>query len=85
MKCGHPGNFLSSRCRRVSGADQSCAEKCGDSTSAKVSTSGPDDDSQQGPEHTEARPRAERSSVAGCNDADLEQTTDELERKEKRA
>ena len=27
-----------------------------------------------GPEHTEARPRADRSSVAGCNDADLEQT-----------
>ena len=27
-----------------------------------------------GPEHTEARPRADRSSVAGCNDADFEQT-----------
>ena len=47
---------------------------CSDSISAKVSTDGPDDDSQQGPEHTEARPRADRSSVAGCNDADLEQT-----------
>ena len=51
-----------------------CAEDCSDSTSAKVSTDGADDDSQQGPEHTEARPRADRSSVAGCNDADLEQT-----------
>ena len=42
--------------------------------SAKVSTDGPDDDSQQGPEHTEAQPRADRSAVARCNDADLEQT-----------
>ena len=42
--------------------------------SAKVSTDGPDDDSQQSPEHTEAQPRADRSAVARCNDADLEQT-----------
>ena len=49
-------------------------KSCSESTTAKVSTDGPDDDSQQGPEHTEARPRADRSSVAGCNDAELEQT-----------
>ena len=30
--------------------------------------------SQQGPEHIGAGPRADRSSVAGCNDADFEQT-----------
>ena len=58
----------------VSGRVQGCAESCSDFTSAKVSTDGPDDDSQQIPEHIEARPRADRSSVAGCNDADLEQT-----------
>ena len=50
----------------------------------KVSTDGPDDNSQQGPEHTEARPRADSSSVVGCNDADLEPTTDELDRERKR-
>ena len=49
-------------------------KSCSESTTAKVSTDGPDDDSQQGPQRTEARPRADRSSVAGCNDADLEQT-----------
>ena len=43
-------------------------------TSEKVSTNDPDENSQQGPEHTEARPRADRSSIAGCNDANLEQT-----------
>ena len=32
------------------------------------------DDWQQRPEHTEARLRADSSSVAVCNDADLEQT-----------
>ena len=53
----------------------SCQELClTPSTRSKVSTDGPDDDSQQGPEHTEARPRADRSSFAGCNDADLAQT-----------
>ena len=62
------------RCRRLSGRDQCCAEHCSDSTSAEVSTSGPDDDSLQGPEHADARLRADRSSVAGCNDADLERT-----------
>ena len=48
------------------------------------STDRPDDDSQQGPEHIEARPRADRSSVARCNDADLEQTADELEKERER-
>ena len=38
------------------------------------STHDPDDDAQQGPEHTDARPRADSSSVAKCSDADLEQT-----------
>ena len=62
-------------------------QNCSDSTSAKVSAGGPDDDSQQGPEHIEARLPADRSSVAGCNIADLERdtTTDELEKKRKRA
>ena len=32
------------------------AENCSDSTRTKTSTDGPDDDSQQGPEHVEARP-----------------------------
>ena len=41
---------------------------------AKIGTDDTDDDSQQGPEHTEARPRADSSSVGGCNNADLEQT-----------
>ena len=68
------GKFLSMWCRRVSGRDQGCAESCSDSTSTKVSTDGPDDDSQQGPERIEARLRADRISVAGCKDADLEQT-----------
>ena len=36
------------------------------------STDDPDEDSQQGPEHTDARPRADSSAVARCNDADLE-------------
>ena len=48
----------------VSGRDQGCAENCSDSTSAKVSTAGPDDDSQQGPEHIEARSRADSRTVA---------------------
>ena len=51
------------------------------------STDGLDDDSQQDPEHTEALPRADssavdrRSAVARSDVADLEPTTDELERK----
>ena len=32
------------------------------------STEDPDDDSQQGPEHTDARPRADSSSVARCSE-----------------
>ena len=35
-------------------------------------TDGPDDDSQQGPEHIDARPRADSSAVARFNVADLE-------------
>ena len=58
----------------ISGRDQVCAENCWDSTSAKISTDDPDDDSQQGPEHTDARPRADSRSVVRCSDADLEQT-----------
>ena len=88
VKCGHPG-------KEFQGEIKVAQKNCSDSTSAKVSTDAPDDDSQQGPEHTEARPRADRSSIAGCNDADFEQTaarspgkmlqnleptTDELER-----
>ena len=52
-------------------------------------TDGPDDDSQQGPEHANARPRADssavdrRSAVARSDVADLEPTTDELERRER--
>ena len=38
------------------------AANCSDSRSAKVSTYGPDDDSQQGLEYIEVRPRADRSS-----------------------
>ena len=53
-------------------------------------TYGPDDDSQQGPEYADARPRADRSAVdrrsavAWSDVADLEPTTDELERKRAR-
>ena len=47
------------------------------------STDDPDDDSQQGPEHTDARPRAD-SAVARYDVADLEPTTDELERERER-
>ena len=47
-------------------------------------TDGPDDDSQQGPEHAHARPRADCSAVAMSDVADLEPTTDELERKRAR-
>ena len=64
-----------------------------------MGTHEPDDDSQQGPEQAEARPREDSSSVARRSDADLdrcsavarydvtdlEPTTDELERKRKRA
>ena len=75
------------------------SENFGDSTRAMRSTDGPDEDSQQSPEHTETQPRADRS-VAGCSEADLEQTaaqspgkmlqnleqtTDELEREKTRA
>ena len=49
----------------MSGRDQGRAENCSDSTSAKVSTDGPDDESQLGPKQNEARHRADRSSVAG--------------------
>ena len=59
---------------RVLGGDQGCAENCRDSTSAKISTDDPDDDSQQGPEHADARPRVESSAVVRYDDADLEQT-----------
>ena len=38
----------------VSGRDQDRAENCSDSTRAMRNTDGPDDDSQQGPEHTDA-------------------------------
>ena len=51
-------------------------------TSATTGTDGPADDSQQGPEHTEARPRADSSAVADSSAiadkydvADLEQTS----------
>ena len=53
-------------------------------------TDGPDDDSQQGPEHADARPRADssavdrRSTIARADVADLEPTTDELDRKRAR-
>ena len=43
-------------------------------TSAKLGTDGPDDDSQQGPDHTEARLRADSSAVAD-DVANLEQTS----------
>ena len=56
----------------VSGRDQGCAENCRHPTRAMRSTDDPDEDSQQGPEHTDARPRADSSAVARCNDADLE-------------
>ena len=36
------------------------------------STDDPAEDSQQGPEHTDARPRADSSEVARCAVADLE-------------
>ena len=61
---------------------------------AMIGTDYPDDDSQQGPEQTDARPRTDSSSVARRSDADLdrcsavarydvadlEPTTDELGR-----
>ena len=75
VKCGLPGNFLSTRCGRVSGVGQGCAENCSDSTSAKIGTDDPDDDSQQGPEHADARCRADSSAVARYDVADLEQTS----------
>ena len=57
-------------------------------TGAKIGTDGSDDDSQQGPEYTEARPRADSctdtdsSAVADRYDvADLEQTSLRRERK----
>ena len=56
----------------VSGRDQDRAETCSDSTRAMRSTDGPDEDSQQGPEQTDARPRADSSAVARFNVADLE-------------
>ena len=55
----------------VSGRDQDRADNCSDSTCAVRSTDGPDDDSQQGPKHTDARPRADSSAVARFNDAYL--------------
>ena len=55
--------------------DQGCAENCRDSTSAKIGTDDRDDDSQQGPEHADARPRADSSAVARYDVADLEQTS----------
>ena len=47
------------------------------------STDDPDEDSQQGPDHTDARPRADSSAIARCNDAHLR--ADELERSRQRA
>ena len=58
------------------------AENCRGSTSAKLSTDDPNDDSQQGPELVDARPRADSSAVDRCSAvarydvADLEPTTD---------
>ena len=86
MKCGHPGKLLVDVMSKSFRKRTRFAQKTAvDSTSAKTSTYDPDDNSQQGPENADARPRADSSSVAGCNDADLEPTTDELERKRKRA
>ena len=56
----------------VSGRDQGCAENCRHPTRAMRGTDDPEEDSQQGPEHTDARPRPDSSAVARCNDADLE-------------
>ena len=56
----------------VSGRDQDRAENCSDSVR---STDGNDDDLQQGPKHTDARPRADRSAVARFNVADFEPTS----------
>ena len=55
---------------------QGCAENCRDSTSAKIGTDHPDNDSQQGPEQADAD--LDRcSAVARYDVADLEPTTDE--------
>ena len=46
--------------------------KVAQKTVEMTSTDGPGDDSQQGPEHTDARSRADSSAVARFNVADLE-------------
>ena len=43
VECEHPGNFLFMWCQRVSGVDQSCAENCRDSASAKTDAEDADD------------------------------------------
>ena len=52
----------------VSGRDQDRAENCSDSTCAVRSTDGPDDDPQQGPKQTDARPpsRQQRNRQVQC-------------------
>ena len=57
------------------------AQNCRDSTCAEMRTNDPDDDSQQGPEHADGRPQADRSSVARHDVADLVPSTDEFEEK----
>ena len=66
FSCARPWTSSSVRLGAVWGEREKCAENVRDSTSAKVSTDGPDGNSQHGPEHIEARLRADRSSVAGC-------------------
>ena len=53
-------NILETCCRRD---DEECAENCSDDTSAKISTGGPNADSQQSSEHVGVRPQAESSTV----------------------
>ena len=60
-------------------------EFSGGGQSAKTDADDPEDDSQQGPEHVDARPRADSSAIGRFNVADLEPTTDELERERKGA
>ena len=49
MECGHPGNFLLMKRQRVFRRWSRCTDSVDD----------PDHDSQQSPEHDEARPRAD--------------------------